>query len=276
MLIAGMTACSTQDKSKEKDTKKESKGEIILATTTSVQDSGLLDELLPKFTKDTGIDVKVVAVGSGKALQMGKDGEADALLVHSPADEEIFMTEGHGVDRKTIMENQFILVGPKNDPAGLSKSTVTTVEQAMQAIVDTKSTFVSRGDQSGTHTKELKLWADMGMDPKTALGDKYVEAGKGMGDVLTMASEMQGYTLTDKATFLKMEKDLDLKIVYAGKDKGLTNKYSVITVNPDKNKQINKEGANEFYKWMISESANKIIKTYGEKEFGEPLFFLVK
>lgn len=242
----------------------EPKGPITLSTTTSTQDSGLLEFLLPIFTEETGIGVKTIAVGTGKALQMGKDGEADVLLVHAKADELKFVEEGHGTERRDVMYNDFILVGPKsgqvengNDIAG-----------ALTKISENKLIFVSRGDDSGTHKKELSIWKAAGIEPS---GDWYLSAGAGMGDVLKIASEKQGYTITDRATYLSMKDTLDLDIIVEG-DENLFNQYGVIPVNPDKNGNINHEGAVEFMDWMTSERGQSLIKEFGVEEYGQPLF----
>lgn len=243
-------------------------GSIILATTTSTQDSGLLEYLLPEFTKDTGIEVQTVAVGTGKAIQMGIDGEADVLLVHAKASEEEFMANGDGVERSDVMYNDFILVGPPSDPAGIKAAHADDIIGALTAIKDAKAKFVSRGDDSGTHKKELAIWKSAGITPE---GDWYISAGQGMGPVLTMASEQQAYTISDRATYLSMKDTLELEIVTEGA-KDLLNQYGVITVNPQKNKQINYEGAKAFYDWMISEKGQQLISQYGVEEYGQALF----
>ncbi|HSN66075.1 MAG TPA: substrate-binding domain-containing protein [Fusibacter sp.] len=239
---------------------------IILSTTTSTQDSGLLDYLLPSFEEASGIEVRVVAVGTGAALQMGRDGEADVLLVHSKADEIIFIEEGHGLERFDVMYNDFVLVGPTGSEASLAVKQAGETAAAFQSIADNGYTFVSRGDDSGTHKKELKLWTN---EPT---GDWYVSAGKGMGDVLQMANELQGFTLTDRATYLSMQASLDLEIVLEG-DPALLNYYGVIAVDPDKNARINAEGADAFVKWMLSDETQTLIGAYGMETYGEPLFF---
>ena len=245
----------------------EPKGEIILATTTSTQDSGLLDYLLPEFEKETGWTVKTVAVGTGKALQMGVDGEADVLLVHARASEDEFMENGDGVTRYDVMYNDFVLVGPAEDPAGV-KACDNKVADSMAAIANAQAEFISRGDDSGTHKKELSIWKAAGIEPA---GDWYISAGAGMGDVLKMADEKQAYTITDRATYLSMKDTLGLEIV-CEKDADMLNPYGVITVNPEKNDQINEEGANAFAEWLVSEQGQKLIGEYGVEEYGMPLF----
>lgn len=245
-------------------------GSIILSTTTSTQDSGLLDYLLPKFTEDTGIEVKVIAVGTGKALQMGKDGEADVLLVHAKASEEEFVNEGHGLERKDVMYNDFILVGPKYN---LAKSSTQVepgndIKKALSFISENNITFISRGDDSGTHKKELAIWKETGIEPQ---GEWYISAGSGMADVLKIASEKQGYTITDRATYLSLKDTLDLDIIIE-KDENLFNQYGIIPVNPEKNDKINAEGAKAFMDWMLSEKGQDLIGKYGVEEYGMALF----
>jgi len=262
-LLAGCGSATT-----EEATPAEPAGSIILATTTSTQDSGLLDYLLPEFTKDTGIEVQTVAVGTGAAIQMGVDGEADVLLVHSKADEEAFMKNGDGVERSDVMYNDFILVGPTSDPTGIKANYPSDIVGALTAINDAKAKFISRGDDSGTHKKELKLWKAANITPE---GDWYISAGQGMGAVLTMASEQQAYTISDRATYLSMKDTVDLQIVTEGA-KDLLNQYGVITVNPEKNAQINYEGAKAFYDWMISAKGQELIGKYGIDKYGQALF----
>lgn len=243
-------------------------GSIILSTTTSTQDSGLLDYLLPIFTEDTGIEVKVIAVGTGKALQMGKDGDADILLVHAKTSEEEFVAEGHGLERKDVMYNDFILVGPEDDPLKLKENHPNDIIGGLTTIAEAQFKFVSRGDDSGTHKKELGLWSIAGIEPQ---GDWYISAGSGMGDVLKIASEKQGYTLTDRATYLNLRDTLDLEIIIE-KDDNMFNQYGIIPVNPEKNENINAEGAKAFMDWILSEKGQELIGEYGVEKFGMPLF----
>lgn len=242
-------------------------GSIILSTTTSTENSGLLDYILPVFTEKTGIEVKIVAVGTGKALQMGKDGEADVLLVHAKPAEEEFIAEGHGVERFEVMYNDFVIIGPKEDPADLASSKANVVE-SFTKINSTESKFVSRGDDSGTHKKEKALWKSAKIEPK---GDFYVSAGKGMGDVIQMADELQAYTMSDRATFLSMSDKIDLVVLVEG-DSILFNQYGVMAVNPDKNESINNIGANAFIDWLLSEETQELISGFGVEKFGQPLF----
>ncbi|NLN49531.1 MAG: solute-binding protein [Clostridiales bacterium] len=274
ILMLSVAACGPKevpDPGQDPGTGQELKGgEIILSTTTSTQDSGLLDFLLPEFKNDTGIEVKVIAVGTGQALQMGRDGEADVLLVHAKASELEFLEEGAGTERHDVMYNDFILVGPTGSTA-VEKGN--NIEKALSAIKEKELVFVSRGDDSGTHKKELAIWKAVGIEPA---GDWYLDAGAGMGAVLTMANEKEAYTITDRATYLSMKNDLDLEIVIEG-DENLLNQYGVIPVNPevlgDKAEQINHEGALEFMNWLISERGQELISKYGIEEFGQALFF---
>lgn len=243
------------------------KKEIILSTTTSTQDSGLLDYLLPEFTKDTGYDVKTVAVGTGQALKMGEDGEADVLLVHAKASEEEFIKASHGLKRFDVMYNDFILIGPKGDVVVKSNSNA-EVLKALQYINDNKMKFVSRGDDSGTHKAELKLWKALNIEPT---GDWYISAGKGMGAVIQMADEMKAYTITDRATYLSILDKVDLDIIVE-QDPKLYNQYGVIAVNPNKNDKINSAGAEAFVDWILSDKAQELIGQFGVEKYGQPLF----
>lgn len=239
--------------------------EIILSTTTSTQDSGLLDYLLPIFTQETGVTVKTIAVGTGNALQMGRDGEADVLLVHAKPDELKLVEEGHGTLRHDVMYNDFVLVGPKGG-SDLTKGN--DIKEAFTEINEKGLVFVSRGDDSGTHKKELKFWSDLDLVPS---GEWYIEAGAGMGDVLKIADEKMGYTMTDRATYLAMKDDLGLEVVVEG-DESLFNQYGVIPVNPDKGDMINELGALEFTNWIISDKVQALIGEFGVDKYGEGLF----
>lgn len=240
---------------------------IILSTTTSTQDSGLLDYLLPVFTKETGIEVRVVAAGTGKALQMGRDGQADVLLVHAKADEETFVKDGYGLTRYDVMYNDFILLGSKDSAETASIKALNDVNAAMKLIQEKQLTFVSRGDDSGTHKKELKLWPSKELE-----GNWYVSAGKGMGDVLQMANEMKAFTLSDRATYLSMADKLSMEIVAEG-DKSLLNYYGVIAVNPKLNDQIHAKEADQFVQWLLSEKTQNLIGDFGVETYGQPLFY---
>ena len=241
---------------------------LTLSTTTSVRDSGLMDYLLPEFQKDSGITVKLIAQGTGAAIKTASDGNADVVLVHDPAAEDKFVSSGNGLKRIEVMYNYFVIVGPKNDPVGIKAAKMSDAAAAFAKIADAKATFVSRGDQSGTNSKELKLWSSAKIKPT---GSWYVSAGKGMGDVLTMTSEMQGYTLSDKATFLSMKSKLNLQIVLENAS-NLKNQYTIIAVNPAKHNGINTAGAQKFIKWMTSSKGLKMISEYGQSKYGTPLF----
>ncbi len=240
---------------------------LILATTTSTQDSGLLDYLLPDFEKQFGAKIDVIAVGSGQALKLGEDGNADVLLVHSPAAEADFMKAGHGTRREDVMYNDFVIVGPASDPAGI-KGTTSAVE-AFKKIADSQSKFVSRGDNSGTNAKELSIWKKAAIEPK---GDWYVSAGQGMGEVLSMADEQQAYTLSDRATYLARTKQgLTAELLVEG-DKDLFNPYGVIAVDPQKNPNIHADLATQFIDWIISVPVQEKISQFGVADFGQTLF----
>ena len=240
---------------------------LILATTTSTQDSGLLDYLLPDFEKEAGVKVDVIAVGTGQALTLGEDGNADVLLVHARAKEDEFMAAGHGVRREEVMYNDFVIVCPESDPAGINAMPSASV--AFTKIADGNVTFISRGDDSGTHTKEMSIWKVAGIEPQ---GDWYVSAGQGMGEVLTMADEQQACTLSDRATYLARSKEgLKLVIMVEG-DMALFNPYGVIAVNPAKNPNIQADLANQFIDWLISLPVQEKIAQFGKENFGQSLF----
>lgn len=241
---------------------------LILATTTSTQDSGLLDVLVPMFETQTGYTVQTVAVGTGAALKMAEEGNADVLLVHAPASEKALMDAGWGKDRMLVMHNDFVVVGPADDPAGI-KGTATAVE-AFQKIFAVGSPFISRGDDSGTHKMELKLWEKAANDPKEA--EWYIESGQGMGATLTIASEKLAYTLTDRATYLANKENFSLEILVEG-DAALLNVYHVITVNPEKWSKSNYDGAIAFAKFMTAPETQAVIGEFGVDKFGQPLFF---
>ena len=258
MLMLLVSACSP----------KPANPTLILATTTSTQDSGLLDVLIPLFEKQSGYTVQVVAVGTGQALKMGEEGNADVLLVHAPKSEEEFMANGFGKDRAAVMHNDFIIVGPEADPAGIKGMTATL--DALKKIYESGSTFISRGDDSGTHKKELDLWKKAELDPHSQAW--YLETGQGMGATLTVASEKGAYTLTDRGTFLAQQSNLSLVLIVEG-DPPLLNPYHVITVNPDTWKNVNYEGAMAFYNFIISPEIQKVISEFGVDKYGQSLFF---
>ncbi len=241
---------------------------VILATTTSTQDSGLLDHLIPIFEKKTGYFVKTIAVGSGQAITMGQRGEADVLLIHSPEAEKKFVREGFGVNRRFVMHNDFIIAGTPEDPARIRgmKSAIESFKRIAQA----KSLFLSRGDHSGTHTKEKEVWNLAGIKPE---GERwYQQTGLGMGQTLSVTAEKKGYTLTDRGTYLALKRNLPLDILVEG-DRILLNIYHVIEVNPTKWPKVNTAGAKAFADFMISKETQEIIRTFGVDKFGSPLFF---
>jgi tungstate transport system substrate-binding protein len=240
--------------------------DIILATTTSTQDSGLLDVLIPAFQEATGYTVKTVAVGSGQAMEMGAKGDADVLLVHSPAAEKEFMAAGNGVDRELVMHNTFLIVGPKDDPAGISG--MTSASDALKKIVESGATFVSRGDGSGTEKKELGYWDRLGVKPS---GDAYLQTGQGMAATLRIASEKGAYTLTDSATWGAINDQLDLEVDVQG-DPSLLNIYHVIDVNPAKWPKVNADGAKALAAYILGPKGQGIIGSFGLDASGHPLF----
>jgi len=236
-----------------------------------VNDSGLLPYLQPTFEADTGYQMEVTSAGTGAAIKKGETGDADVLLVHAKASEEEFVNSGFGVERIPFMYNYFVIVGPEDDPAGVANCT--TAADAFKAIADSGQTFVSRGDDSGTNKKELQIWEAAGVTPEGL--DWYVNAGAGMGATLTQAAERQGYTLTDKGTFLSNDAKNSLKIVLSEAD-DMKNTYSMIAISPEKWPDTNIDGANAFIEWMTSEKASKLIADYGVAEYGEPLFYLLE
>jgi tungstate transport system substrate-binding protein len=237
-----------------------------LATTTSTQDSGLLDVLIPLFEAESGYTVQTVAVGSGQAMTMGQEGNADVLLVHAPASEVTFMEGGYGKDRALVMHNDFIIVGPAADPAGIKGLAVV---EALKALSAANAEFISRGDDSGTHKAELALWKKAVFEPKGQ--GWYLESGQGMGATLTIASEKGAYTLTDRATYLANQGNLQLEVLVEG-DHALLNVYHVITVNPEKWAAINYDGALAFLKFMIAPATQEVIGKFGVDTYGQQLF----
>jgi len=256
LSVAAMTTVQAQEKT------------VILATTTSTQDSGLLDVLLPIFEKKTGYFVKTIAVGSGQAMAMGEKGEADVLLVHSPDAEKKFIAEGYGINRRLVMHNDFIIVGPPEDPAKI-KGMKSSLE-AFKKIASTKALFISRGDNSGTHSQEKKIWKASGINPEKEKW--YQQTGLGMGQTLGVAAEKKSYTLADRGTYLAMKKSFNLDILVEG-DAILLNIYHVIEVNPAKWPKVNRAGAKAFADFMVSKETQGIIRTFGVDKFGSPLFF---
>ena len=241
---------------------------LLMATTTSTDDTGLLDYLQPLFLEDTGIDLQWTAVGTGDAIQMGRDGEVDIVLVHSRAQEDAFVEDGYGVERYQVMYNDFIIIGPKDGPVAKTED----IESVFQQIRDEELTFVSRGDNSGTHNKETGIWEKLGITDYES-NPNYVSAGAGMGDTINMADEMGGYCLSDRGTWLSRQADYpDMEIVCEGSD-DLLNQYGVIAVNPEKYPDVNYAAATTFIEWICSPEVQDLIGQYGVEEYGEPLFF---
>ena len=244
---------------------------LRLTTTTSVNDSGLMEYLRPYLLEEANIEMEIVSMGSGAAIEAGQRGDADVLLVHSPAAEKTFVEEGYGIQRSTFMYNFFVIVGPESDPAGVKDL---SAKDAFIKIRDAKSKFVSRGDNSGTHSKEKAIWklAELDYDSLSTETDFYISAGTGMGATLTMASEQDAYTLTDLATYLSMQDQLSSKVIVSASP-DLRNDYSVIVINPDKVTNVDAETAKAFETWMLSESTLKLIAEFGKDTYGEALFF---
>ncbi len=239
---------------------------VILSTTTSTQDSGLLDTLVPMFEKKTGLTVKAISVGTGQALALAARGEADVALVHAPSLERKYVEEGKMLNRRLVMYNDFVLIGPEDDPAkikGLPKAV-----EALKRIAETPSRFVSRGDKSGTHLLELGLWKQAGIEPK---GAWYIESGQGMGQTLGIANDRRAYALTDRGTWLAFQKRVSLPILVE-KDKPLLNIYSVMEINPANGSRVNVSGGKAFADFMVAPETQAVIKTFGVDKYGQPLF----
>jgi tungstate transport system substrate-binding protein len=265
LLIALLapTACGDGDNGGASDSRDRP---LILATTTSTQDSGLLDVLVPAFENETDRQVKTVAVGSGEAIELASRGEADVLLVHSPGDEEEFMASGKGGTRRIVMHNDFVIVGPPDDPAGIrGMSSTAALERIAQ---NEEAPFVSRGDDSGTHVLELKLWDEGGVRPA---GSWYQEAGQGMGATLRIADQKRAYTIADRGTYLSTGDSTDLDVLVEGEPR-LLNVYHVIDVDPGAGPRVNAAGGRAFADWIVSPAAQRMIGAFGRKEFGRPLF----
>jgi tungstate transport system substrate-binding protein len=256
LLVGFPLAALSQDKS------------IVVASTTSTQDSGLFQYLLPRFKEKTGIDVKVVAQGTGQALETARRGDADVVFVHAKAQEEKFVADGYGVKRYPVMYNDFVLIGPKQDPAGVKGSK--DVLSAFKAMEQKGAPFVSRGDKSGTHTAELNLWKAAGIDPTRHKGDWYREIGQGMGAALNTASSMNAYVLADRGTWISFKNRGDLEILVEG-DWRLFNQYGVILVSPEKHPQVKRDLGQAFVDWLVSPEGQKVIGDY--KIDGLQLFF---
>ena len=265
LLIAALapTACGDDDNEGASDSRDRP---LILATTTSTQDSGLLDVLVPAFENEADRQVKTVAVGSGEAIELGSRGEADVLLVHSPDDEEEFMASGKGGTRRLVMHNDFVVVGPPDDPAGIrGMSSTAALERIAQ---NGEAPFISRGDDSGTHALELKLWDEAGVRPA---GSWYQETGQGMGATLRIADQKRAYTVADRGTYLSTEDSTDLDVLVTGEPR-LLNVYHVIDVDPGAGPRVNAAGGRAFADWIVSPAAQRMIGAFGRKEFGRPLF----
>ncbi len=290
LLVFSLAACGQKDEPQAEEEVKDEVEEVAekepveekeeapevdkvlrLTTTTSVNDSGLMDYLMDYLYEDTGIKVEIVSKGSGAAIEDGRVGNADIILVHSPAAEKEFVEEGYGVERKTFMHNFFVIVGPEEDPAGIKGL---SAEEAFKAIMDSGELFVSRGDESGTNKKEENIWAAAGFDMEDIIErDNYNALGDGMGATLTFSSEKAGYTLTDLSTFLSMESDLALEVLVDSSD-SLKNEYSLILVDPEVVDGTNPELATEFQDWMLSDKALELISKYGQEKYGQSLFFI--
>lgn len=249
---------------------------LRLATTTSTADSGLLEAILPEFEEEHNARVDVVAVGTGQAVALGEAGDADVILVHARSREDAFLAAGHGTERYDVMYNDFVIVGPADDPAGIQG--MATAQEALTAVAAAEAIFASRGDDSGTHTKELQLWTAAGITPDPN-SSWYKSLGQGMGDTLLFANETGAYTLTDRGTFLSMQANLPNLIIVVGGatiaengDLALLNPYGVIPVNPDKG-NINDKLAQEFAEWLTSVEIQEKIGEYGREQFGQPLFY---
>jgi tungstate transport system substrate-binding protein len=249
---------------------------LRLATTTSTYDSGLLDAILPDFEEHYNAQVDVIAVGTGQAITLGESGDVDVILVHARAREDAFVEAGHGTERSDVMYNDFIIVGPSSDPAGIRGTALAS--DALTAIANAEATWASRGDDSGTHTKEKSLWAAAGID-LGAVGEWYKSLGQGMGDTLNFANESEAYTMTDRGTFLALGENLPNLVVMVGgnsidenEDATLYNPYGVIPVNPDKG-NINLELAESFAAWLTSVPTQQLIAEYGVDVYGQPLFY---
>ncbi|HGK7311445.1 substrate-binding domain-containing protein [Aeromonas hydrophila] len=242
----------------------ETRAPIRLATTTSTEQSGLLGWLLPQFTKETGYPVQVMAAGTGQSLKMGENGDADLVMTHAPSAEKAFVEAGFGIEPEHLMYNDFVIVGPAKDPAGLGK--LHDAAKALEAIKEQGQTFISRGDESGTHIKEKTLWQAADVKPEFA---GYKSIGQGMGPTLTMASELGAYTLTDRGTWLAYQSKLDLAVLLEG-DKRLFNPYQVILVNPKRYPDLNTEGARTLKNWLVSQHGQQLIGDF--KVAGQPLF----
>lgn len=274
LLLVGLFAVwggGTQEAAQEQETAEQEtvatveNERVKLATTTSTDNSGLLAYLLPEFSADTAYKVDVIAVGTGAALELGEKGDVDVVLVHAREKEDAFVDEGYGVKRKDVMHNDFVILGPANDPAGIA--TAESAAEALTKIAEAEADFVSRGDNSGTHFKELNLWEAAGVSPS---GAWYKEAGQGMGAVITMTNDLLAYTLADRGTYIAMRDNIDLSVRFEG-DPILYNPYGIIAVNPELHPHVNHDGAMALVNWIVSEKAQKLIAEF--RKGGDQLFY---
>jgi len=265
-LLVTLAGCAKKESPAPAENQPAETKVLKLATTTSTEDTGLLDYLLPEFTKDTGYEVQVIAVGTGQAIEMGEAGDVDVILVHSRAAEDKFVEEGYGVDRRDVMYNDFLIIGPADDPAGIKGEP--DVLKAFAAIKEKQAPFVSRGDDSGTDKKEKGIWQKANITPE---GDWYIEVGQGMGDTFRMADEKKAYTLIDRGTYLALKDNYQLEPMVEGSP-DLLNPYGVIPVNPEKHPNVDFEGATAFAEWLTSEKGQKMIGEFGVDKFGQQLF----
>ncbi|HOB11877.1 MAG TPA: extracellular solute-binding protein [Syntrophomonadaceae bacterium] len=266
LLLVTLAGCAQKESPAPAENQPAETKVLKLATTTSTEDTGLLDYLLPEFTKDTGYEVQVIAVGTGQAIEMGEAGDVDVILVHSRAAEDKFVEEGYGVDRRDVMYNDFLIIGPADDPAGIKGEP--DVLKAFAAIKEKQAPFVSRGDDSGTDKKEKGIWQKANITPE---GDWYIEVGQGMGDTFRMADEKKAYTLIDRGTYLALKDNYQLEPMVEGSP-DLLNPYGVIPVNPEKHPNVDFEGATAFAEWLTSEKGQKMIGEFGVDKFGQQLF----
>jgi tungstate transport system substrate-binding protein len=260
VFLIGLMICPSAEAAKSKNKN------VILSTTTSTQDSGLLDVLVPLFEKQTGYTVKTVSIGTGQALALAAKGDADVALVHAPSLEKKYVADGKLLNRRLVMYNDFVIIGPKEDPAKIKSAK--TALAALKLIEQSKSPFVSRGDNSGTHNLEKALWKEAGIQPK---GDWYIEAGQGMGATLGIANERNAYTITDRGTYLALRKRVTLPILVEG-DRLLLNLYSVMEVNPANGPRVNAVGGKAFADFMVAPQTQSVIKGFGVEKFGQSLF----
>jgi len=267
-VLSLVTGCGKKEDSKASSEAAAPKGVLLMSTTTSTQDTGLLDYLAPLFLKDTGWKLQWTAVGTGQALKMGQDGDVDIVLCHAKKSEEDFVAKGYGVKRYQVMYNDFVVVGPAK-PLNATKD----IKTLFTEINNQNLAFVSRGDDSGTDKAEKAIWSSLKIDPKS--NNNYLKSGQGMGDTISIANEKSAYCFTDRGTWLKMKKDstvkIDLDIVCQGDDL-LKNQYGIIAVNPDKYPKVNNKAANDFITWICSEKVQKLIAEYGVQKYGQALF----